>query len=99
MKREKLTAYSPDNPLGWSEAEFRDIICQMVNIKILSGEPLTPLLNVYYLSESEQWKNDRLGLTQKELNNLHIKNIEEKINLLEKEKEKLIKNNEVLNEQ
>ena len=53
MKKEKLTEYSPDNPLGWSERDFRDVICQMCNIKILTGEPLTPLLNVYYLSNSD----------------------------------------------
>ena len=60
--KETLTPYSPDNPLGWTEEEFRDVICTMCNIKILTGEPLTPLLNCYYINESEQWKRDKLGL-------------------------------------
>ena len=64
MKKEKLIEYSPDNPLGWTEEEFRDIICQMVNIRILTGDYITPMLNSYYLNESDQWKKDKLSLTK-----------------------------------
>lgn len=60
MKKEKLTKYSPDNPLGWSEEEFRDTICQMVNIRILTGDYITPLLNCFYLNNSDEWYSDRL---------------------------------------
>lgn len=61
-KREKLTKYNADNPLGWSESDFRDVICTMVQIKFLTGEPLTPLMNCYYMNESDEWKRERLGL-------------------------------------
>ena len=61
-KKEKLTPYSNDNPLGWSEADFRDVICTMCNIKIINFEPLTPLLNVYYLSNSDDWYKEKLTL-------------------------------------
>ena len=60
MKKEKLTKYSPDNPLGWSESDFRDVICNMVNIRILTGDYITPLLNCFYISESDQWYKERL---------------------------------------
>ena len=59
MKKEKLTKYSSDNPLGWSESDFRDVICTMVNIRILTGDYITPLLNCYYLNESDQWNKER----------------------------------------
>lgn len=59
MKREKLVKYSDDNPLGWSESDFRDVICQMVNIRILTGDYITPLLNCYYLNECDKWNKER----------------------------------------
>lgn len=62
MKREKLVKYSDDNPLGWSESDFRDVICQMVNIRILTGDYITPLLNCYYLNESDEWNKERFEL-------------------------------------
>lgn len=62
MKKEKLIPYSPDNPLGWTEQDFRDVICQMVNIRILTGDYITPMLNCYYLNESQQWQRERLGI-------------------------------------
>lgn len=55
MQKEKLTQYSSDNPLGWTEEEFRDVICQMVNIRILTGDYITPLLNCYYLNNADDW--------------------------------------------
>ena len=60
MKKERLTKFNADNPLGWSEADFRDVICNMCNIKIANFEPLTPLLNVYYLENSCDWYKDKL---------------------------------------
>lgn len=62
MKREKYHGhwYNPENILNWSEEEFRDTICKMVNVKILTGENLTPFLNAFYLQESAQWYRDRL---------------------------------------
>ena len=59
MKKEKLTKYSSDNPLCWSESDFRDVICTMVNIRILTGDYITPLLNCYYLNESDQWNKEK----------------------------------------
>lgn len=60
MKKEKLVKWSADNPLGWSESEFRDVICNMVNIRILTGDYITPMLNCYYLNEADTWYKDRL---------------------------------------
>lgn len=60
MKKQKLTKYNPDNPLGWSESDFRDVICTMVQIKFLTGEPLTPLMSCYYMQESDEWKREKL---------------------------------------
>lgn len=65
MKREKLVKYSTDNPLGWTEEEFRDVICRMVNIRILSGDYISPMLNCYYLNNADDWYKYRL----KELKN------------------------------
>ena len=64
MKKEKLVEYSPDNPLGWTEEEFKDTICQMVNIRILTGDYITPMLNCYYLNNSGDWHRKRLGMTK-----------------------------------
>ena len=85
MKKEKITNYNKDNILGWSEEDFRDVICQMVNVKILSGEPLTPLLNCYYLQENDQWHLDKLELTK----NSKKHDLERKIKTLKKELEEL----------
>lgn len=72
MRKEKLTPYNSDNPLGWSESDFRDVICTMCNIKFLTGEPLTPLMNCFYLQESDQWKKERLDkmIKQKNINEI-----------------------------
>ena len=80
VKLKKITPYNIDNPLRWTEEDFRDVICTMVNIKFLTGDYITPLLNCYYLNESEQWKRDKLGLDkqwkkeylQEQINNLQI---------------------------
>ena len=66
MKKEKLVKYSADNPLGWSEEDFRDVICQMVNIRILTGDYITPLLNCYYLNEADEWYTKRLQILRGE---------------------------------
>ena len=81
MKKEKLIKYSSNNPLGWSEEDFRDVICRMVNIRILTGNYVTPLLNAYYLNESEQWHRDKVGMNKE----YEIKQIQGKINMLTEE--------------
>lgn len=58
--KQKVTNYNPDNILGWSESDFRDVICSMCNVKFLTGEPLTPLMNCYYMNEGDTWKRERL---------------------------------------
>lgn len=32
----KLTKYNKNNILGWSESDFRDVQCQLINTKIMA---------------------------------------------------------------
>ena len=60
MVSHKIIKYNKDNPLHWSETDFRDVICTMCQIKFLNNEPLTPIIACYYMQESEDWKKERL---------------------------------------
>lgn len=83
MKKEKVTNYNKDNILGWSEADFRDVICSMVNVRFLSGQPLTPLMARTYLNEAETWHKEKLGLTEEFFKQEEIKRLKEKLKELE----------------
>lgn len=65
MASHKLTTYNKDNILGWSESDFRDVQCQLINVKILAGNPLTPKEMRFYLNESDTWHKERIGVMNK----------------------------------
>ena len=84
VKRQNATEYSPDNILGWSEADFRDVICSMINVRISLNQPLTPSLTKYYHNESATWHREKLGLTEEYFKQEEIKELEKKLEALKK---------------
>lgn len=82
----KLTKYNKNNILGWSETDFRDVQCQLINTKIMAGNPLTPKEMRFYLSEADDWHKEKLGLTEDILYKLEIESYKKRIKELKKQK-------------
>ena len=56
----KVTKYNKDNILGWSEEDFTDMICEMTNVQILTGQPVHPINIVNYMEYYQDWQRRKL---------------------------------------
>lgn len=62
IQKTKLTKYNKDNVLGWSEADFEEIIYDLMQCNFLSINGQSAVLNRMYLNCSDNVHNRRLGL-------------------------------------
>lgn len=62
IQKTKLTEYNKDNVLGWSEADFEEIIYDLMQCNFLSINSQSTVLNRMYLNCSDNVHNRRLGL-------------------------------------
>ena len=61
-QKTKLARYNKDNVLGWSEADFEEIIYDLMQCNFLSINGQSAVLNRMYLNCSDNVHNRRLGL-------------------------------------
>ena len=62
IQKTKLTKYNKDNVLGWSEADFEEVIYDLMQCNFLSINGQSAVLNRMYLNCSDNVHNRRLGL-------------------------------------
>ena len=62
IQKNKLIKYNKDNVLGWSEADFEEIIYDLMQCNFLSINGQSAVLNRMYLNCSDNVHNRRLGL-------------------------------------
>ncbi len=58
----KPTKFNTNNILGWSESDFNDVICEMVNIRKGHNLPVPPVLEKTYCSVSYEWLMRRYNI-------------------------------------
>lgn len=62
IQKTKLTKYNKDNVLGWSEADFEEVIYDLMQCNFLSINGQSAVLNRMYLNCSDNVHNRRLDL-------------------------------------
>lgn len=61
-QKTKLTKYNKDNILGWSEADFEEVIYDLMQCNFLSINNQSAVLNCMYLNCVDDVHSRRLGL-------------------------------------
>lgn len=64
MKKIKCSKVEADNPLNWQQEDFDEVIYDFVNTRVLSGEPIPPAINKWYLAISQDIQRKRMGLVE-----------------------------------
>lgn len=58
--------YVSDNVLGWSEEEFDDLICEMVNVQVSNNIRVHPSNQQVYFNHGHNWLMKRWGVEERE---------------------------------
>lgn len=61
-QKTKLTKYNKDNVLEWTEADFEEVIYDLMQCNFLSMNAQSAILNRMYLNCSDNVHKRRLGL-------------------------------------
>ena len=83
----KKIDYNKDNILGWSEEEFIDLQCEMINLKLANNIKCTENeIKLWCNGSGQDWLRKRWGLDKK---NIRKQILKDQIEKIQKEIEKL----------
>lgn len=78
----KRLKFDKDNILGWTEEEFNDLICEMVNLQITNNIRVHPANQRVYFDHGRVWLNKRWGIDKEQMRK---ELLQEQIDKLQKE--------------
>lgn len=87
----KKIKYSDDNILGWTEQDFNEVQCDMINVRVKNNLPLTPAqIKLWCSGYGSEYMRKNLGINTIEIEK---KTLQETIERMQERLKELNDNN------